>query len=70
MGKQELTDEQILNYYIDLIKAVKEQKTTHPDLNVSVVFFDEAWGTDYLGKNSRITNLPNGLYQLIAELYK
>jgi hypothetical protein len=70
MGKQEPTDEQILKYYISLIKVIKEQKTAHPDLNISVVFFDEAWENSYLGKNSRITDIPNGLYQLIAELYK
>lgn len=70
MGHQRPSDEQILKYYKDLIKAVKEQKKLYQDLNISVVFFDEKWGTDYLGENSRITDVSNGLYQLIAELYK
>jgi hypothetical protein len=70
IGKQKPNDEQILTYYKDLIKAVKEQKKLHPDLNISVVFFDEYWENDWIGKSMRITDIPNGLHQLIAELYK
>ncbi len=70
IGKQKPNDEQILTYYKDLIKAVKEQKKLHPDLNISVVFFDEYWENDWIGKSTRITDIPNGLHQLIAELYK
>jgi hypothetical protein len=70
LGKQEPTDEQILRYYTSLIQAIKEQKKAHPDVYISVVFFDEAWGGSYLGQNTRITDVPNGLYQVLVELYK
>lgn len=70
LDKKQPTNEQIVQYYKSLIKSIKAQKIAHPDLKITVVLFDEAWGGSYLGTNYRITDIQGGLYQLIAELYK
>jgi len=69
MQKNSPTHSQIIEYYLSMLKTVKDIKSTYQDLNISIIFFDEYWETDR-AKNARITDVPIGLYQLIAELYK
>jgi len=69
MQKGSPTNSQITEYYFSMLKTVKEVKNTHQDLNMSIIFFDEQWDTDNT-QNTRITDVPTGLYQVLGELYK